>query len=850
MGKKILVVIVLVINVLLDAKGQISIQGEVRHQTTKEAMEGAVVQIKNTANGAMTSAQGQFELTYAGSLPIKLLVSYTGYKSQEIDVVTAEKLVVLLAALESEMMEVTVSSRRRKEVVQDVPISISVLNVSQLENSGSFNVNRVKELVPSVQLYSSNPRNTTLNIRGLGSTFGLTNDGIDPGVGFYVDGVYYARPAATTMDFIDIEQIEVLRGPQGTLFGKNTTAGAFNVSTRKPLFSTGANFELSFGNFGFVQAKASVTGPLIKEKLAARLSFTGTNRNGTVKNVVTDKYTNTLNNIGVRAQFLYQPTSKVDLTLVGDYTSQRPDGFAQVVAGVVQTQRAGYRQFDSIIADLGYSLPSRDPFDREIDHDTPWKSDQDMAGVSLNADVKIGPGKLTSTTAWRYWNWAPSNDRDFTGLQALRLSQAPSKHHQWSQEFRYSGQFARNLSGVAGLFAFGQYLNSSPFHTEEAGKDQWRFSQNSASALWQTPGLLDGYGIKTYQKFNNFSAAVFSQLDWTVFGRLSILPGIRVNFDQKEVDFRRETYGGLQTEDAALLAIKKSVYSNQQFNVNVSKVNVSGQFTLSVKAHDRVRIFTTYSLSFKPVGLNLGGLPNMNGEPMTDLAVVKPELVHHVELGLKSQPFKGGLLNFTMYSTEVKDYQTLVQAPDLSVNRGYLANAERVRVFGAELDLSYRFKKIISVNGAVSYTNGRYVKFTNAPPPLEETGGATFKDISGAKLPGISEWSGALGVESALQSKLLGQAGEFFIGVDVSFRTNFSSSPSPSTYLNIDGYALLNGRIGFQAQKGFSLFIWSRNLTNQNYFEQLLPGAGNSGQYAGVLGDPRTFGATLRYVFY
>jgi hypothetical protein len=97
-------------------------------------------------------------------------------------------------------------------------------------------VNRVKELVPSVQLYSSNPRNTTLNIRGLGSTFGLTNDGIDPGVGFYVDGVYYASPAATSLDFLDIEQIEVLRGPQGTLFGKNTTAGAFNITTRKPSF--------------------------------------------------------------------------------------------------------------------------------------------------------------------------------------------------------------------------------------------------------------------------------------------------------------------------------------------------------------------------------------------------------------------------------------------------------------------------------------------------------------------------------------------------------------------------------------------------------------------------------------
>src|SRR5690606_31613619 len=144
---------------------------------------------------------------------------------------------------------------------------------------------------PSVQLYSSNPRNTTLNIRGLGSTFGLTNDGIDPGVGFYVDGVYYARPAATALDFIDVDQIEVLRGPQGTLFGKNTTAGAFNITSRAPKFKAGANVEVSYGNYGFVQAKSSVTGKIAKN-IAGRLSFSGTQRNGLLENVSTGKPVN------------------------------------------------------------------------------------------------------------------------------------------------------------------------------------------------------------------------------------------------------------------------------------------------------------------------------------------------------------------------------------------------------------------------------------------------------------------------------------------------------------------------------------------------------------------------------
>src|SRR5690606_20672289 len=202
--------------------------------------------------------------------------------------------------------------------------------------------------------YSSNPRNTTLNIRGIGSTFGLTNDGIDPGVGFYVDGVYYARPAATTLDFIDIQQIEVLRGLQGTLFGKNTTAGTFNITSRKPTFIITGIFEQSFGNFGFIQTKGSVSGPLVKDKLAARLSFTGTSRDGTIYNIANESYTNTLNNQGVRGQLLFVPNANTSFTLAGDYTRQRPDGYAQVFAGVAPTQRPEFRQFESIIADLNY----------------------------------------------------------------------------------------------------------------------------------------------------------------------------------------------------------------------------------------------------------------------------------------------------------------------------------------------------------------------------------------------------------------------------------------------------------------------------------------------------------------
>ena len=134
---------------------------------------------------------------------------------------------------------VVVTARRTEEVAQEVPIPVSVVRGDLVADAGAFNVNRLKEMLPTVQFYSTNPRNSSINIRGLGAPFGLTNDGIEPGVGLYIDGVFYARPAAATLDFLDVEQVEVLRGPQGTLFGKNTTAGAINVTTRKPSFTPG-----------------------------------------------------------------------------------------------------------------------------------------------------------------------------------------------------------------------------------------------------------------------------------------------------------------------------------------------------------------------------------------------------------------------------------------------------------------------------------------------------------------------------------------------------------------------------------------------------------------------------------
>ena len=406
-----------------------------------------------------------------------------------------------------------------------------------------------------------------------------------------------------------------------------------------------------------------------------------------------------------------------------------------------------------------------------------------------------------------------------------------------------------------GLFAFSQELNSDPVHIEESGSNTWRFSQSTTSDLWKKPGLFEGFGIKTTQKLNTVSAAIFGQIDYSITKRLSVLAGLRYNYDDKKIDFDRQTYGGLQTTDPALLALKNAVYTNQKFNAQIDDTNLSGQLTLAYKLSKKANAFVTYSTSYKPVGLNLGGLPTSNGQPLLDLAVIKPESVSHFELGIKTTPFANSTLNLTIHNTDIKDYQTLVQSPEVGINRGYLANAEEVRVRGIELDANVKIRKFLYIYGGLAYNDGKYITFTNAPLPLEETGQVidgkqvAFKDISGSDLPGISKWTGSLGVELTKNSTFLGVKGASFIAFDTYYRSSFSSSPSPSQYLVVDGYALLNARLGFKTASGTSFSLWVRNLLDQNYFEQLLPAAGNAGHYAGVLGDQRTFGATLRYSF-
>lgn len=228
------------------------------------------------------------------------------------------------APVVEERNEIVVTATRRDQNVQDVPIAVSVLGAELLENTGTSTVAQITQLQPTLQLISSNARNTATLIRGLGSNYGLTNDGLELGVGIYVDDVYYARPGAAALDYYDIQRVEILRGPQGTLFGKNTTAGAINIVTRAPTFEPEGSAEFSIGDWGFTQIRGTFSGPLIDNLLAGRVTVGAVQRDGFLNNVTTGTDQDSLDNRSVRLQLLYTPVTRSGRALARGLRLARP----------------------------------------------------------------------------------------------------------------------------------------------------------------------------------------------------------------------------------------------------------------------------------------------------------------------------------------------------------------------------------------------------------------------------------------------------------------------------------------------------------------------------------------------
>jgi iron complex outermembrane receptor protein len=771
--------------------------------------------------------------------------------------------------------DVVVTARRRTEDLQNVPLAVTAIGGAQLDATGSNNVNRLTQLQPSLQFYSSNPRNSAANIRGIGAPFGLTNDGIEQGVGVYIDQVYNSRIAAATFDFLDVERVEVLRGPQGTLYGKNTTAGAINITTRAPSFTPEGRFDITIGNLDYVQARASVSGPIVDNVLAVRLAASRGSRRGTIFNVTTDRWVTEQDNLGLRGVLLWRATPSLDITLTGDYNRQNPECCAQVYVGTGATQRPLNRQFAALAAAFNYAPPSTDPFDRLTDLDTALDAFQEIGGVSLRAEWEIGSGTLTSVSAWRFWNWGPSNDRDFTGLPITTVSANPSRQNQYSQELRYAGTSGR-LDYVGGLFYYHQRQHTTGAQEQGAAASRWLLNPGAAvppgssacappTANACNPAILNGLRSENDIVLESTSAAAFGQLTWRITDRLRVQPGIRLNYDRKSGSYVAVVTTG--TGSTTLNNDQRGVLAPQSYAPEFSDWNLSFDFTIAYDFAPHILGYATYARGFKSGGINLSGLPlDAQNNPILSVATVRPESIDHFELGLKNQFFHRRVtLNLAAFWTEISDYQATVTNGQLGVLRGYLANADKVRVRGLEAEFIARPARQLSLYASGAFTDGDYVRFVDAPCPPELAGGTTagagqtpsapgtpggvspqFCDVSGQWLPGISRWSASYGAEYAIPQRIFGLEGEIYVGFDGSYRSKFSANPSRSAYTDVAGYALSNFRIGFRADNGWEVSTWLRNAFDTHYFELLATQSGSTGMIVGQLGDPRTYGVTVR----
>ena len=517
-------------------------------------------------------------------------------------------------------------------------------------------------------------------------------------------------------------------------------------------------------------------------------------------------------------------------------------------------------------------MVSTNPFDRLTDVDANLNAGNKIGGVSGRAVWKVGPGALTSVTAWRYWDWRPENDRDYTGLPIVSKSQNPSQQDQYSQELRYNYE-ADRLDFVVGAFAFKQRIDTQGTEQQGAASSRWNINPNNA--LSNDPSVLNGLVARNTQYLKSTSFALFGQLSWKVSDAFTIQPGARLNYDKKEGFYERKVFDSagapvLFGQTGAVRAAQLAVFSPQLSAPSFDDWNFSYDLTASYKFAPDILGYATYAKSFKTAGLNQNGLPtDASNNPILSAGTIRPEDVDHFEGGLKSQLLERRVtLNLSAFRTDIKDYQATVTNGQLGVLRGYLANAGKVRTQGVEFDLVARPSRQLNayVNGA--YTDAKYVKFIDAPCPPELAGGATVAagqtpgapglpgalspancDISGQRLPGVSKWSFSFGAEANTDVTFLGKEGQVYVGYDGNYRSNFSSNPSPSAYTWVEAYSISNFRLGFRTPEGLNLFGWVRNAFDEEYFETLVVGPSNTGLIAGNVGDPRTYGLTIRAEF-
>ncbi len=486
---------------------------------------------------------------------------------------------------EGEGNEIIVTALKREQTLQDVPVAVSVTSAQTIERAQIRDLKDLSSVVPSLRVGErQTSANTNFFIRGFGN--GANNAGIEPSVGVFVDGVYRSRSAAQITDLPDVQRVEVLRGPQSTLFGKNASAGVVSIVTQKPKFTFGGNFEASYGNYNAIVAKGLVTGPL-SETVAASFAAGYNKRDGYNKNLATGSRINERDRWFVRGQLLFKGDSGLTARLIADYSK-----IDEKCCGVFNVKEAAPTQ---VVRLLGGNVNRPEQlFDDVLYFDVDPTNKVDNYGISGQIDYETGPLTVTSITAWRKSKLKSNFDIDFTSADLLsggNITRADIDT--FTQELRFQANLADQVNVLVGAFYFNEKIGQD-------GDLIWgRNARAYANALVQglsggaqsIPGLEGLFGAVTGNparyigqffasgqrlterdtlKNENFS--LFSQVDFKVTDRLTLTGGINYTNDKKRYSVN------VSTTDV-FGALDLPVLRNAATNAGISQRSVARRFS-------------------------------------------------------------------------------------------------------------------------------------------------------------------------------------------------------------------------------------------------------------------------------
>lgn len=730
------------------------------------------------------------------------------------------------------LQKVTVTARRREENAQDVPTPITTLSGAALEAQKVYRVQDLQQVLPSVNVAYIHARQSSVAVRGIGNN--PASDGLEGSAGIYLDNIYLGRPGMAVFDLLDVEQLELLRGPQGTLFGKNTTAGVINITTRKPTFTPERTLEVSGGERGYFQGKGSVSGALT-DTLAGRLSFYRTREDGYIENQHDSRTFLGGEREGVRGQLLFEPNDDFSLRWITDYNQENSTNGVWSLYGVSDR----FRQRAALIG----ANPQVDPGKREVDIDAPQSVNVWQGGSSLEANWKLGSGyTLTSISGYRYWHFVPENDLDFTSSSAFKNGGVEVHDRQFSQEIRLASPAGETFDYVVGAYLFRQDLGN------KTATDYGPLADLYLTGVDRN--VFDNVRTQTNGKITTDSFALFGQGNWHLTDRLELTLGVRGTYEEKTARLHRfDPQGG-----ATLAPALNTVRQNQMGALDTGDFGLhnaapSGLASLSYRFSDNVLSYASLSHGEKSGGVNLvaplAGLTS-------DSLVVGPERANDAELGFKSTLLEGRVqFNANLFWTGVHGYQatSMTTPPGALTASSVLANAGSVRSRGLELETSWRPLRGLTLNFNGSFNDVTYLSFQNAPCPGEvSTVNAAAKcDLTGERVVGASRWIGNLNGEYLWQ---LDTGLRPYVTGAYAYRSEAEGTLDNSELSRIDGYGLLNLSAGVRANLGdgeVDASLWMRNVTNQDYY--LTAFGFSNGAYTASVGQPRTAGVTLRYDF-